>query len=337
MTTFLITAALLTLATLAVLLRPLAFNRAAFTRKPLRRTLIALLLLVPLAAAGLYALLGNRAALEPHAAGAGGDPQVEKMVATLAERLQRDPSDTKGWIMLARSYKVMGRMHEAELAYDHAAPAIENDAQELANYADVVASNAGGHFGGKPTQLLDKALRADPKNPMAMWLAGAAMLDAGDAPRAVLVWQKLLALLPPDSDDARELRNQIVQAGGTAAEPAPAAPVASGPGVSGRVEIASGLGAAPDDTVFIIARAPDQRMPAAVIRTTVSQLPREFTLDDSLAMSPQSRISALREVQVEARVSKSGQPVAQPGDLVADPQKVQVGASGIVLKISRAK
>lgn len=333
MTVFIIAAALLTLATLAITLRPLAFSTAALKDKPQRRTLLAIGLAVPVAAGALYLLLGNRAALDPH--GAGVDPQVEQMVSKLAARLQRDPSDTKGWMMLARSYKVMGRLHEAELAYDHAAPAIENDAQELASYADVVASNADGHFSAKAIGLLDKALHADPQNPIALWLTGAAALDAGDAGRAVSVWNKLLALLPPDSGDARELRNQIVQAGGTVSEPA--APAAGTRGVSGRVEIAAGLGASPDDVVFIVARAPDQRMPAAVIRTTVAQLPRDFRLDDSLAMSPQSRISALREVLVEARVSKSGQPATQPGDLIADAQKVEVGSGGIVLKISHAK
>jgi cytochrome c-type biogenesis protein CcmH len=337
MTAFTIAAALLALATLAIMLRPLAFSGAALRDKPQRRTLVALGLLVPLVAGGLYLLLGNRAALDPHAAGV--DAQMEQMVTKLAARLKSDPSDTKGWVMLARSYKVMGRTSEAELAYDRAATAIEGDAQELASYADVVASNAGGHFPAKAVGLLEKALHADPQNPMALWLTGAAALEAGDAGRAVGVWKKLLALLPPESDDARELRAQIVQAGGTVAEPAApaaaAAPGAATSAVSGRVEIAPGLGAAPDDVVFIIARAPDQRMPAAVIRTTVAQLPREFRLDDSLAMSPQSRISGLREVLVEARVSKSGQPSAQPGDLVAETQKVGVGASGLVLKIAR--
>lgn len=339
MTAFTIAAALLTLATLAIMLRPLAFSGAALRDKPQRRTLVAVGLLVPLLAAGLYLLLGNRASLDPHAAGV--DAQMEQMVTKLAERLKADPSDAKGWVVLARSYKVMGRASEAELAYDRAATAIEGDAQELASYADVVASNAGGHFPAKAIGLLEKALHADPQNPMALWLTGAAALEAGDAGRAVGVWKKLLALLPPESDDARELRAQIVRAGGTVAEPsaaaaaAIAAPVAGTRGVSGRVEIAPGLGAAPDDVVFIIARAPGQRIPAAVIRTTVAQLPREFRLDDSLAMSPQSRISGLREVLVDARVSKSGQPSAQPGDLVAETQQVEVGAGGLVLKIAR--
>jgi cytochrome c-type biogenesis protein CcmH len=172
-------------------------------------------------------------------------------------------------------------------------------------------------------------------------------------------------LLPPESDDARELRSQIVQAGGVAPEPAgplaaalapraaapaaapaaataaataaPAAAAVPGASVTGRLDIAPGLAAAPTDVVFIIARAPGQRIPAAVIRTTVAQLPRDFKLDDSLAMSPQARISMLRDVQVEARVSKSGDPAAQPGDLVSEPQTVAVGATGVALRISRVK
>lgn len=337
MTAFIAAATALTLGVLAFLLRPLYLPRLAqggFTQN--RRTLAVVALALPLAAAALYALIGNPSALDPASAAASADPQVEKMVASLAEKLERDPSDTKGWVMLARSYKVMGRMREAEAAYDKASDAIAGDAQELANYADVAASNAGGRFAGKPALLIEKALRANPQNTMAMWLAGAAALDAGDTKGGIAVWQKLLAQLPPESDDARELRGQIAQAGGTVAEP-PVQPQASGRAVSGRVEIAAGLAASPDDVVFIIARAPGQRIPSAVLRTTVSQLPKQFTLDDSLAMSPDLRISALRDVEVEARVSKSGEPIAKPGDLVSDVQKAEVGANGIVLKISRTK
>jgi len=339
MTAFIAAAAVLTLGVLAFLLRPLYLARlAAGGFKNNRRTLAAVALALPLAAASMYALIGNPAALDPASAtaSASADPQIEKMVTSLAAKLESDPSDTKGWVMLARSYKVLGRMREAEAAYDKASDAISGDAQELANYADVAASNAGGRFAGKPAQLVERALRADPKNVMALWLAGAAALDAGDSTDGLRIWNKLLALLPPDSDDARELRGQIAQAGGTVIEPT-VKPQAAGRSVSGRVEIAAGLGASPDDVVFIIARAPGQRMPSAVLRTTVSQLPKQFTLDDSLAMSPDSRISALRDVEVEARVSKSGEPIAKPGDLVSDMHKADVGASGIVLRIARVK
>lgn len=335
MTAFIAAAATLTLLTLALLLRP-AYARGPGRVLASRATIAGVVLAVPLAAAGLYALLGDRSALDPQHAQGAIDPQVEKLVAGLAARLERDPSDKKGWVMLARSYKVMGRWPEAQQAYERAGDAIASDAQELANYADTVASNQNGRLAGKPMQLIEQALRVDPQNTMALWLAGAAALEGGDTAGGVAIWRKLLALLPPESDDARELRSQIVQVGGKVDDVA-AAPPAAGASISGRVELAPGLDAAPQDVVFVIAKAPGQRMPAAVVRTTVGQLPFDFKLDDSLAMTPELRLSKLRDVQVEARISRDGQPIAQPSDLVADAQPVQVGASGVVLRISHER
>lgn len=211
MITFAISAALLASAALVLLLLPLPADAALAS--DVRRTRLSIALAIPLAAASIYLALGNRVALEGGAAAApaaAADPQVEEMVKKLAARLERDPSDRKGWAMLARSYKVMGRLREAEAAYERAGDAL--DAGELANYADVAVSNAGGKFAGKPALILERALRADPKHPMALWLAGAAALETGNAGGAVRIWEKLLAVLPPESDDAREVRAQIAQA-----------------------------------------------------------------------------------------------------------------------------
>jgi len=179
-------------------------------RRTPRGTLVGLSLVIPAAAVGLYLLIGNVDVLSPHGAEmAVGNAEIEQMVARLAAKLEQDPSDKKGWAMLARSYKAMGRLAESERAYEKAGDFIDGDAQELANYADVAASNAGGHFVGKPVQLIEKALRVDPANPMALWLAGSAAQDSGDMTGAVRIWERLLALLPPDSDDARELKAMI--------------------------------------------------------------------------------------------------------------------------------
>src|SRR3569832_490012 len=178
-TAFIITAASLLLVTLLIMLRPLVFVGKASEAKRGRTTIVAIALGVAAAAAGMYGVLGTPAAMEPQHAGTAGDPQVERMVAALAARLEREPSDTKGWIILARSYKGMGRAREAEQAYDRAASAIDNDAQELANYADVVVSNANGRFAGKPALILEKAMRVDPQNHKVLWLSGVVVLVAG--------------------------------------------------------------------------------------------------------------------------------------------------------------
>ena len=338
---------------------------ASSTLRAPARTVAIIALVLPLAAGGLYLLIGSPASLTPGAV-SSSDPaaDVEKMVASLAAKLEKEPDNLKGWAMLARSYKVMGRSIEAEKAFDKAASFIDSDAQMLANYADVAAANANGSFAGKPAMLIQKALKADPDNPMALWLAGTAALKSQDYDKALGFWEHLASMLPPASEDSQMLQGAIDEArakGGkssakaapaaraplvaaapaaTPAPPAPAAPAAAGgPGVSGTVELDAALKskAAPGDTVMVIARVPGSRMPVAVLRQRAQDLPLKFTLDDSLAMSPQARISAAQEVEVEARISKTGMAKAEPGDLISAVQTVKVGSRGVALRVAQVR
>jgi len=219
----------------------------------------------------------------------------------------------------------------------------------LANYADVAATNAGGSFKGKPAQLIAKALKADPQNPMALWLSGTEALERQDYDRALATWDRLMALLPPGSEDANMLQGAIAEVRSRAGKPpqAAAAPAAGepktaapgGPSITGTVEVAAALKdkAAPDDTVMVIARLPGSRMPVAVVRARASELPVKFTLDDSVSMNPQSRISAAKEVEVEARVSKSGMAQPAAGDLISPVQTVKLGARGVTLQVAQVR
>lgn len=134
------------------------------------------------------------------------------MVAGLAAKLEKEPENLQGWTMLARSYRAMGRLPEAEKAFERAEKFIENDAQLLADYADVAAANARGDFRGKPMRLIEKALKVDPDNMQALWLAGSAAFAREDFARAIGHWERLVAQLPPDSEDAQMLRANIGEA-----------------------------------------------------------------------------------------------------------------------------
>lgn len=326
-------------------LQDTAQEDAAPTLHAPKKTVAVIALLLPVAAFGLYFLIGNPASMNPAAVSAGSSPQdVERMVTGLAAKLEKDPSNLKGWAMLARSYKVMGRPLEAEQAYDRAGAFLDTDAQLLADYADVAAANADGNFAGKPARLLERALKADPQNAMALWLSGTAAMGAGQFDKAVAIWEGLMKLLPPDSEDARMLQSAIGEVrgrGGKGPEPAPTAvaAAATGASVSGTVELAAALKSkmAPDDTVMVIARLPGSRMPVAVLRVRGAQLPLQFTLDDSLAMSPQSLISTAAEVEVEARISRSGQAKAEAGDLISPAQTIKVGARGVTLNVAQVR
>ncbi|MBC5764465.1 tetratricopeptide repeat protein [Ramlibacter albus] len=345
MTAFLLTAAALALATMFLTLRPLVFARG-FARPT--KTLLGGALAIPVAASLMYLGLGNPSALGEHAAQDPQQAEVEKMVADFAAKMAANPGDAKGWALLARSYKVMGRAADAAQAYEKAMPAIKDDAGELANYADSAGSVAGGNLQGKPAQLIEQALKVDPNHPMALWLSGTVSLQRKDYDRAVATWEKLQKLLPADGDDAREIRGALADARARAGKPAlpveapvqtAAAAAPSGSSVSGTVELAASVkaNARPDDIVMIIARPIGTRMPVAVMRARVAELPLKFTLDDSLAMSPQARISGVAEVEVEARVSKTGQAKAEAGDLVSAVQTVKVGASGLKVAVDTVR
>lgn len=177
-----------------------------------KKTLAALVVLLPLAAASLYALLGNPAGIDPPAPQPRFTQQeIEAMVAGLAAKLEKEPNDPKGWTMLARSYRAMDRLADAERAFERAGKFIEQDAQLLADHADVAAANAGGNFAGKPQQLIDKALKVDADNPQALWLAGSAAFARNDFGGALAHWERLLAQLPPGSQDHQAVQQNIEQ------------------------------------------------------------------------------------------------------------------------------
>jgi cytochrome c-type biogenesis protein CcmH len=311
---------------------------------PPRKTMVGIGIALPLVAGAFYLMIGSPASMSPSGAHEMADPkELERMVVALAEKLEKEPDNPKGWSMLARSYKVMGRSVEAEKAFERAGSFIDDDASMLAAYADVVATNAGGSLAGKPTTLIQKALKADPDHPMALWLSGTADLEAKKYGQALQTWERLAAMLPPGSEDARMLEGAIndvrVRSGLAAKAPSTAVAAAAGGNVSGTVELDPALKgkAGPNDTVMVVARLPGTRMPLAAVRLRASELPVKFVLDDSQSMNPQSPLSAATEVEVEARISKSGMAKAESGDLISAAQTVKVGTGGIALRVAQVR
>ena len=318
---------------------------------------IVLALLIPLAALGMYLWVGEPDGMRPEAAAAehqATPKEVDEMVSRLAARLEKNPDDPRGWMMLARSYYVMKRMPEAVAAFEKAAQAVKDDADFYADYADALAMSQGRKLDGRPMQLIQQALKIDPGHPKALAMAGSEAFFRKDYPGALAYWEKLLPLLPPDSEMGRSIASGIAEArelggikGPVATKAAPKAeakpakgaeakPAAGGASVSGRVALAPAIAAkaSPGDTLFILARAVNgPRIPLAVLRKQVSDLPFEFTLDDALAMSPELKLSGFPEVIVAARISKSGNAIAQSGDLQGTSAPVKVGAKGLSITI----
>lgn len=312
-----------------------------------------------------YGVMGNRDGWKvgpgergeaPAAAGHSDQQgQILAMVAKLEERLKDKPDDVEGWQMVARSYSVMGRHAEALKAYQRLAQLKPQDAQVLADLADATAMAGGLTLEGEPEKLIMQAVKLDPRNVKALALAGTVAFNRNDFKKAVQYWEQAVAVAGPGSPYAQQLAGAVEEArqragmpaAAPAAAPSPTAPAAgseanplaaatSPASIRGRVTLRAALKdkVGPEDTVFIFARpATGSRMPLAILKKKVSDLPLEFTLDDSLAMSPASRLSNAQQVVVGARISRSGSAAPGPGDLEALSAPLGVNAQGLVLEI----
>jgi cytochrome c-type biogenesis protein CcmH len=261
------------------------------------------------------------------------------MVAEFAAKMDKEPDNHKGWAMLARSYRILGRNAEAEKAYVRAGSFVDTDPQLLADYADVLVTNADGNFSGKPLQLISKALALDPNNLLALWLSGTAAFNAQNYKAAVKFWEKLAKQLPAESDESRAIAASIAEARSKAGLSLASAPVISTQGVSGLVDIAPDLKSKikSGDVLMVIARKPGERMPVAVLKTTLSAFPMRFALTDALAMSPNALISQLSEVLLEVRISKTGMAMPESDDLISKPQTIKVGTTNARLLIDQVR
>jgi cytochrome c-type biogenesis protein CcmH len=314
-----------------------------------RRTALAVGVALPVVAALLYWYLGNPQALTApkHAAVDASSisvDQFKQMTEKLAARMQSKPDDPVGWMMLGRAYKALERYPDAVEALRHAEKLAPGNPEVLVEYAEALAFDRAGNLEGEPTRLLDRALKISPDDQKALTLAGTAAFGRKDYASAVRHWERLKASVPADSELSRALASGISEAkarvGGKipGASQTPRRPDAAKT-VSGEVRLAPALAAsaAPDDAVFVFARAAEgPRMPLAVLRKQVKDLPLRFELNDSMAMTPGRELSSVERVVVGARVSKSGSATPQAGDLQGTSQVIQPGARDVLVTIDSA-
>jgi cytochrome c-type biogenesis protein CcmH len=323
-----------------------------------RRTAVLMSALVPVLGLVLYARLGSTEALDsapPNAANAaaGADvtmAQVEAMVSTMAARLENpapgQADDPVAWDMLARSLAALQRYSDADRAYARAIALAPGNAQLLADRADLLVLLQDRRSAGEPTRLIEEALKIDPDNLKALALAGSAAFERQDFDAALKHWSRARARATPGSDFANGLDRSIEAARSSAGAGAPPVKTAArqtpaaAAGVSGTVSIAPALLARvqPGDTLFIFARAAQgPRMPLAILRLPAGNWPASFQLDDSLAMSPELKLSGFDQVVVQARVSRSGQALPQTGDLIGQTTALKPGTRGIELRLDQVQ
>ena len=320
---------LISVAALLPLLWPLlrAQTEAGTARTPARATALALMILLPLAALLLYRELGEPRALDPAQlvatpTDAETAPDLATAVAGLEKRLARDGDDVEGLRLLARGYQGLQRFADARDALGRARALQSDDLDLQVEYAEAYAlASDTRRIDGEAADLLADALTRNPDHQRALWLSGIAAMQRDDRAAALAHWQRLLALLPPDSTVHAAVAAQIRDIGGEVSAPATSAPAtaaASASSIRIQVSVAAALRdhVAPGDTVYVFARAAEgPKMPLAIQRFAASELPKEVVLDDSMGMTAGPRLSQTPRIVLGARISKSGDAIAQPGDL----------------------
>ena len=335
----------------------------AVTHSPRYGMAIALAVAVPACSVAFYLWLGSPHGLDPQApsrnAAADSElaPSVEAMAASLAARLENDPADAEGWLLLARSQVVLERFGAAVVGFERAHALLGDDPDLLADWAEAEAAVAGNRFPARALEHLDRALELDPGHEKALWLGGFAAAQNGRVDTAVARWERLLARQEPGSREETIVSEMLARVRGAAnaasatdsGQAAPAAPTAP----AGDTESASGarvvveVSLAPDlavdldagEPVFVFARAPaGAGPPLAVARTVVGALPATIVLDASSAMIPAQSLASVEQVVITARVARSGTVTRTEGDVegtfgpvvVADTPRARIVISQIV-------
>lgn len=284
--------------------------------KKLTMTSLGAVAVIAVLSGAMYASIGTPNP-DLSARATGDMPSVEDMVSSLAARLQENPEDVAGWKMLGRSYLQLRNFPGAIAAFERAVELESSqDGQTLADLGEAVLMQDAQSLMGRAGQLFENALALSPNNPKALFYSGMAAAQRGDNTLAANRWEALLATSPPPNVQ-EILRQRIAELRGVAPAPAAAPAATTGPVVVADISLGdAALGAGlPESTVFIIARDPAQPSPpVAAVRRQLSELPSSVTVSDADAMIPGRVPSGFASLEIVARVSLSGEPIAQPGD-----------------------
>lgn len=251
--------------------------------------------------------------------------RLKTLIPALEARLQRRPDNSSYRYLLAQAQMQAQRYAEAADSYKKLAEQFEDDAQLWAYYAQALYIGAGRRLSATARQALQRALKINPRQPTALGLQGMHAFEQQDYDTAIKAWTGLLAGLPPGSEQATTI-NAALQRARSLAPKTGSKVEADAAEASIKVNVAADIGAdlPPETTVFVYARAANgPKMPLAIQRLQLGDLPASVELNDSMAMSPAMRLSTTNTVQVIARISLSGQATAQNGDWEARSKPLQ--------------
>ena len=312
-----------------------------------------LVVALPLASVLLYLAYGELRVIEnpalaaatataPAPAQAAPQMTLDEMQIAIRDKLRQNPEDAEGWFMLGRVLMAKREFDKAVTAYQRTYDLTGDEPGVLFALADALAMQNDGKLLGEPEALVRRGLEIAPRFPNGLWLAGMAAEQRGDEAAAHRYWSQLLPLIQNNPDSVREIRALLARLEERNPALAQTATTTVGAELNLSVDIAAELKARANasDAVFVYAKAMQgPPMPLAVRRLSVADLPVSLTLSDSDAMMPALKLSSFDQVVVGARVSPSGNPVAQAGDFYTERDGISSAdpPAQITLVIDRVK
>lgn len=337
----------------------LAQTDQAMSPKGSRRLGWSMAAVLPAAAFGLYFWLGSPAALtaiaEAQANGANsqmvkGEHDIMKMIQQVEAKTKAEPENAEAWTLLARTYAAVEHWQEALGAFEKAYKLRPDVPAIMTGYAEAMAIANNRTLDGKPMELVLTALVKDPNDIKGLELAGIANFQKRNFAQAAYYFKQLGKQLPPESPYAQDIQAAYQEAkrqsesgltgmDNLADQAAPAAKATPGATIHGKLDIAPALkGKVTDkDVIFLFAKGAEGGPPVAAIRTSAAKFPLDFELNDSMAMNPENRLSKFKEVQITARIAKSGDIKGAAGDLEGSLKAVKVGSNDVKLIIDTVR
>ena len=331
-------------------------NRSILEKNSSKKSLLSsafILLLIPVITIPFYLKTGNldfttfldssQAAKQAREAAvprnSDGTPDIDTMIARLQQKMNANPDNSKGWYMLGRSYMVVKRYAEAAESFDRAHKLLPESADTMLSLADALSMSNQGQLTGRPAELVSKALETEPNNLTALWLSGMAARQRGEYLNAINQWNKVLPLISNKPQEISEVNRLISEAKSklspdvrNSLEENTPVSVAKDKNMKNGIRVSVSISkemrdrTSPEELVFIYAKAMSgPPMPLAALRKQVKDLPIEIVLNDDMAMMPSLKLSSFSEVIVGARVSKTGRPIAQSGDLFSEKSSIRAG------------
>ncbi len=294
------------------------------------KTAIMLALLIPIVAVVVYQQTGAKADWDiaqtlknmrlKTADGEAAETDVKQLIMQVEERLEQRPDNGSYLMLLANQQMGLRNYPAAAAAYQRLRTIYPDDASVLAQYAQAMYLSSDRTLTTKVTDMAELALRQDPQQPTVLSMLGMAHFEQGDYQRAIDYWQRLLPSLGPVSPNRKIIMAGIEQAksrlGSSDTTSIDRPDVIKNASIQLSVSIDEGIIASSDSVVFVFARsASGPRMPLAVAKLTVADLPVILTLDDSMAMAPGLNLSSQKEIEVVARIAKNGIANPGPGDI----------------------